>query len=117
MFLSQFNPVGILITATAGNYLGALLNYFVGLWGDRFILSRVIRLSPQVRSRAKHQLEKFGAPFLFFAWLPVIGDPITIAAGVLKINLVFFTFWVVLGKALRYIAVMGGAEAVLKWFG
>lgn len=117
MFLSKFNPVLILITATAGNFLGALLNYFVGLWGDRFILSRYIHLSPQMRDRAKRHLEKYGAPFLFLAWLPVIGDPITVVAGVLRINLVLFTVWVVAGKALRYLAVMGGAEAVIRWLG
>jgi membrane protein YqaA with SNARE-associated domain len=115
MFLSQFNPVMILVAATAGNFSGALLNYGVGVWGDRFILSRYIDLPPQTKAAAKYRLEKYGAPFLFLAWLPVIGDPITVVAGVLRINLVWFTLWVATGKALRYAVVMGGAEAVINW--
>ena len=45
---------------------------------------------------------RWGSPILFFAWLPIVGDPLTVAAGVLRVNIYLFTFWVVLGKAFRY---------------
>ena len=60
----------------------------------------------QSTDRLQEKLEKvygrWGAPVLFFAWLPFVGDPLTVAAGVLRVNLYVFTFWVVLGKMFRY---------------
>jgi membrane protein YqaA with SNARE-associated domain len=46
---------------------------------------------------------------LFFAWAPVIGDPLTVAAGSLEIPVGRFLAWVTLGKAVRYYVVIKGA--------
>jgi membrane protein YqaA with SNARE-associated domain len=50
--------------------------------------------------------QKWGSPILFFTWIPIIGDPLTVVAGVFKLNLYIFIFWVVLGKAFRYFLVI-----------
>jgi len=50
--------------------------------------------------------KKWGSPALFFAWVPIVGDPLTVVAGALNLNLYLFTFWVVLGKAFRYALVI-----------
>ncbi|MBU2490845.1 MAG: DedA family protein [Proteobacteria bacterium] len=111
---SGFDPVLVLVTATAGNSLGALVNYFVGKWGGRFVFSRWIRVPESALNRAERTYGKYGAPVLFLAWLPVVGDPLTVAAGVLKVKLPAFLFWVILGKAFRYGVVLGGMGA-LGW--
>ena len=108
MAISKFDPAWILLVATAGNSLGALVNYFVGKWGGGFLLSRYFRVEDEARARAERTYGKWGSPILFFAWLPIVGDPLTLVAGVLKVNLVSFIFWVVLGKAFRYWAILGG---------
>lgn len=97
----------ILLFATAGNYLGALTNYYVGKKGSRFIFSRYIRVGPEKLQKAQQLYERWGAPVLFFSWVPVIGDPLTVIPGLLNGNIVVFTFWVLLGKTLRYIVVLG----------
>ncbi|MEW5733282.1 MAG: YqaA family protein [Thermodesulfobacteriota bacterium] len=107
MAVSDFNPALVLVVATAGNSLGALANYYVGKWGGRFLLSRYIKADPKVLAKAERICGRLGGPVLFFAWLPVVGDPLTLAAGVLKMNLWAFLFWVVLGKAFRYWAIIG----------
>lgn len=107
MAASGFDPAGVLLVATAGNSLGALANYLVGRYGGRFLLSKYIKADPAKLLKAEKACNRLGGPVLFFAWLPVVGDPLTLAAGLLKMNLAAFLFWVVLGKAARYWAIIG----------
>lgn len=102
MILSGYNPMGVFIAATTGNSLGAVINYYVGRYGADFIFSRYIKVDPGKRKAVEQRFEKWGSPVLFFAWAPLVGDPLTIVAGGLHLNLYVFTFWVVLGKAFRY---------------
>jgi membrane protein YqaA with SNARE-associated domain len=102
MAANDFDPWGILGVATTGNSLGALVNYLVGRWGAAFVLARYIQVDPATLEKMENIYGRWGAPALFFAWLPFVGDPLTVAAGVLRVNLYAFAFWVVLGKAFRY---------------
>ena len=111
MAIAEFNPSRILIVATIGNSLGALTNYLVGKWGAAFIFTKYIQVDQSTLEKLEKVYGRWGAPVLFFAWLPFVGDPLTVAAGVLRVNIYVFTFWVVLGKLFRYYvlitAVMG----------
>ncbi len=102
MAIEAFNPSRILIVATLGNSLGALVNYLVGKWGAAFVFTRYIRVDRAVLEKSEKVYGRWGAPVLFFAWLPFVGDPLTVAAGALRVNIYVFTFWVVLGKMFRY---------------
>jgi len=48
---------------------------------------------------------KYGLFSLFFAWVPIIGDPLTVIAGVLRIRLLWFVILVMAGKLMRYIVI------------
>ncbi len=109
MAVSDFDPPTLLVVATAGNSLGALMNYLVGKWGAAFVFSRYLQVDGAVLDRLERIYGRWGAPALFFAWLPIVGDPLTVAAGVLRINIYVFTFWVVLGKAFRYFILIESA--------
>lgn len=102
MTLADFNPWIIFATATLGNSLGAITNYYVGKYGTDFILSRFISVAPDKRQKVEKLYKKWGSPILFFGWLPIIGDPLTLVAGCFNLRLSIFIFWVVLGKAFRY---------------
>ncbi len=102
MTLSGYNPLIILSTATTGNTLGAIINYYVGKYGADFIFSRYIKVDSDTSRGVAQKYQKWGSPILLFAWAPVVGDPLTVVAGVLNIKIYIFTFWVTLGKALRY---------------
>lgn len=102
MAIAEFNPARILIVATIGNSLGALINYLAGKWGAAFIFTQYIQVDRSVLEKLEKVYGRWGAPVLFFAWLPFVGDPLTVAAGVLRVNIYVFMFWVVLGKMLRY---------------
>ncbi len=110
MAATGYEPTMVLFVATTGNSLGALVNYFVGKWGRDFVLAKYIRTETQTLERAEASFGRWGSPVLFFAWLPIVGDPLTVVAGVLRVNLAAFAFWVILGKAFRYFLILIGVD-------
>ena len=96
----------VFAAATAGNVLGALVNFALGLWCLRFEGRRWFPVSPSARQRAERVFARFGYPVLLFSWLPVIGDPLTLVAGLLRMPLLPFLVYVTLGKAARYAALI-----------
>ena len=105
LLLHGFQPVTLITVATAGNVLGSLANYGIGFLGSVFLIQTVLRISAEDFSRAKRRYHKYGLFSLLFAWVPIIGDPLTVVAGALKINLVIFMILVTTGKLIRYIMV------------
>lgn len=93
------------LVATAGNTLGALLNYWLGLKGEAY-LERKGYLDKEKMHRAHAHFEKWGGWVLLLSWMPVIGDPLTFAAGVLKYNVYRFFIIVAVAKGLRYGALL-----------
>ena len=108
-----YEPAAVLVVATFGNTLGALLNYAVGRVGVRLVAVRWLRRDPQGLARAGRLYARWGAPLLLLSWLPVVGDPLTAVAGALGTPLPAFLFWVALGKLFRYAVVLGVARALL----
>ncbi len=95
----------LLAVATAGNSLGGMSSWLLGRWWvARFPLRR---LEPG-RQRAVERLQRYGSPMLLLSWLPLVGDPLCVAAGWLKINPLWSLFFITLGK--------GGRYALLLWF-
>ena len=93
-------PVILVVTATAGNVLGSLVNYAMGYWANQGWLKRQ---KPGIMARAEQRFRRHGRWSLLLAWVPIIGDPLTLIAGVLRVNLLWFLALVTVGKALRYI--------------
>jgi membrane protein YqaA with SNARE-associated domain len=77
--------------ATLGNTLGGLSSYFIG---------RVILQKASLRGLSA--LKKYGSPALLLSWVPFIGDPLCVAAGWLRFNLLLAAFFIALGKFARY---------------
>ena len=102
MTLGGYNPLLLFFFATTGNTLGAIVNYYVGRYGADFVLSRYVKIDSEVRQSMERRYQKWGSPILFFAWAPIIGDPLTVVAGGFRMNIQVFLFWVILGKAFRY---------------
>jgi len=113
MVIGGYNRWSVLLVATAGNSLGSLFTYYVGKWGGDFLFSRWVPLEPTKLAQAQQFYQRWGAPTLFFAWAPIVGDALTLVSGTLRLNLVSFCFWVILGKLLRYLLLIG----LVTWWG
>ncbi len=105
LLLNNLNPIILVSVATFGNVLGALVNYAIGFWGSIFFIRKVLKISEDEFVKAKQRFQKYGVFSLLFAWVPVIGDPLTVIAGVLKINIVIFIMLVTSGKLIRYVII------------
>lgn len=99
-------PPAVFLVALAGNYAGSLVNYFIGKKGTDYVASRLGSKEHRRLEKAQALYGKWGAPVLLFSWVPIIGDPLTLAAGVLDIKFLPFSLWVLIGKGLRYAAII-----------
>ena len=102
---TENNVILLVVVATFGNVLGAIVNWYLGRWVNRFSDRRWFPIKPLQLSRATLWYRKYGRWSLLLSWLPFIGDPITIAAGVLREPLLSFVLIVGFAKAARYIMV------------
>ncbi len=91
--------------ATAGNTLGSLFNYWLGLKGETYLEEKGY-LSTVQMSRYRRWFKQFGAWLLLLSWMPVIGDPLTLIAGMLRYDLKRFILLVLIAKGARYIVVI-----------
>ncbi len=105
LLLNDLNPIILISFATFGNVLGSLVNYAIGFWGSTFFVEKVLKISENNFTKAEQRFGKYGVLSLFFAWVPIIGDPLTVVAGVLRVNILLFFILVTSGKLIRYIAV------------
>lgn len=105
LLLSGLSPTTIVIIATTGNVLGSLTNYAFGYWASLVVVKKGLRMSEDDFVRAEQRFVKYGMFSLCFAWVPIIGDPLTVMAGVLRVRLQWFLILVTSGKLLRYIVI------------
>lgn len=105
LLLNGLPPVTLVITATTGNVLGSLTNYGLGFWANRVVIKKWSGMSDDDFARAEQRFARYGLISLFFAWVPIIGDPLTVMAGILRVQLSWFLILVTAGKLLRYIVI------------
>jgi len=96
------DAVSLVLIATAGNALGSLITYGMGRLGNEAVHRHVLRMSEASLARAERWFARFGTPALLFAWLPVVGDPLCLVAGLLRCHAGLFLLLVTLGKLARY---------------
>lgn len=89
-----------LIYASSGNILAIVLNYFLGFW--LYDKTKNKLKSSKIGRKSLVYGHKYGFLALFLSWLPIIGDPLTLVAGILRIN--FLTFILIAGSTrfMRY---------------
>ena len=109
----RHDAVLLWLAASTGNTLGALVNWGLGrfclVWRDR----RWFPVSPNQLDKARKWFARWGVWSLLLAWVPVVGDPLTFAAGVLRVNIWLFLALVAIGKAGRYAVVLLAAKGLL----
>jgi membrane protein YqaA with SNARE-associated domain len=108
--------VALFLVATAGNVGGALINWSLGAWLLHFRDRRWFPFNAVQLQNARTRFERWGGVALLFSWVPVIGDPLTFAAGALRYPLARFLIVVTLGKAARYAFVLWITDLVLPVF-
>lgn len=105
----------LLVVATAGNTLGGVISYVMGAllergvmasgWGKR-IAAKFSDAQGNADSAAMARIRRYGIPALFFSWMPVIGDPLCVAAGYLRLRFWPSVWMIFAGKLMRYLGLL-----------
>ncbi len=95
----------LLAVASVGNVLGSLINWLLGRGLERFRDRRWFPVGPAALDRAQDWYQRYGKWSLLLSWVPVIGDPLTVVAGVLREPLPVFLALVAAAKVGRYLVV------------
>ena len=103
----RLDPWLLVAAASAGNVLGSLVNWAIGRFLHQHRDRRWFPVSPGALERAERSFARWGAWTLLFSWLPLIGDPLTLVAGLLRMRLRLFLPLVLVAKTGRYLAISG----------
>lgn len=102
------DPAVLFAAATVGNTLGSSVNFLLGRGVERFRDRSWFPVTQDRYAAACRSFGRWGLWSLPFAWLPFIGDPLTVAAGALRVPFATFLVLVGIGKAARYGMIVGG---------
>lgn len=108
----RYSPVLLILVAGIGNVLGSVINWLLGRGVERFREARWFPVSAKSLERAGHWYRKYGWWSLLLSWVPIIGDPLTVAAGIMREPFLRFLLVVSIAKFGRYIAL---AALVFHW--
>ncbi|HMB76590.1 MAG TPA: YqaA family protein [Kiloniellaceae bacterium] len=100
------DPYSLVVVATLGNTLGAVVNWVLGRYLLHFQDRKWFYFSKKQIERGQRWFQRYGFWTLLLAWMPVGGDALTLIAGIAKVRLSLFLLLVGSGKALRYISVV-----------
>ena len=108
LLLSYNYPVWLLLTvASVGNVLGSLLNWYLGKYLQHFQQRRWFPVKPEQLEKASRWYLKYGKWSLLLSSVPIIGDPLTVIAGVLREPFLPFLLLVTIAKVSRYLVLAG----------
>lgn len=110
LLAAGLEPAGLIAYGTIGNVAGSMFNYGIGRLGKPEWIERFLRIKKRDLERAERFMAGRGAWMGFFAFVPVIGDAITVMLGLLRANVELTLLSVTLGKLLRYVALIYGAD-------
>ena len=86
--LGRHSELLLILVATVGNVLGSCVNWWLGIKLEVYKDKRWFPVSEKHLLKAQILYAKYGSPMLLLSWVPVIGDPITLVSGVLKLSLI-----------------------------
>jgi membrane protein YqaA with SNARE-associated domain len=102
----SYSPAVLIGVASVGNVLGSIVNWLLGRGIDRFRDRKWFPASQAQRDRAASWYQRYGKWTLLLSWAPIIGDPLTVIAGVLREPLLSFVILVAIAKTGRYLAIL-----------
>ena len=103
IILNNYSVFLLVLIASVGNVLGSLLNWFLGCKLEKFKNKKWFPASEPQLEKVSHWYHKYGKWTLFLSWVPFIGDPITIVAGIFRMPIMPFILIISCAKTIRYI--------------
>ena len=102
---AEHSALILIAVASLGNILGSCVNWYLGLKVEQFKDKKWFPVSEVKLNQAQNIYHKYGFWSLLLSWVPIIGDPITLIAGLMKENFIRFLWVVSIAKIGRYVCV------------
>jgi membrane protein YqaA with SNARE-associated domain len=102
---SNYDNLLLLIVASFGNTLGSVVNWALGFYSRNLTTKKWFPFKDKQIEKSSQWFSKFGKWSLLFAWVPIIGDPLTLVAGLLRVRFLDFIILVMIGKISRYLVI------------
>ena len=102
---SNYDNLLLLIVASLGNILGSVVNWILGFYSRNLVTKKWFPFKDQQIEKSSSWFNRFGKWSLLFAWVPIIGDPLTLVAGLLRVKFIEFIILVTIGKVSRYMVI------------
>ena len=102
---SDYDNLLLLVVASFGNVLGSVVNWALGSYSRNITKEKWFPFKETQIERSSEWFRKFGKWSLLFAWVPIVGDPLTLVAGILRVKFFDFIILVAIGKISRYFIV------------
>ena len=112
LLVAGYDPLALWCWATAGNTLGACLNWLLGRFLLRYQQHRYFPFKSDSLAGAQKWFQKYGVWSLLMAWAPIGGDALTFIAGVMRVRFPVFFILTAIGKGARYAILLG----LISWF-
>ena len=113
LLAAGLDPWLLIIYGTIGNVAGGMFNYFVGRQGKLEWIERYLHVKQKDLDRAQRFMAGRGAWMGFFAFVPILGSAITILLGLMRANIPISLLSITLGKFLRYVILVYGANLII----
>ena len=102
---SNYDSLLLLIAVSIGNILGSVINWILGFYSRNLTTKKWFPFKDKQIENSSKWFNKLGKWSLLFAWIPIIGDPLTLVAGLLRVRFLDFIILVAIGKVSRYLVV------------
>jgi membrane protein YqaA with SNARE-associated domain len=102
----RYDRFVLVAVATAGNVLGSVINWVLGRYLIHFQDQRWFPIKGRALEKATRFYQRWGVWTLLLAWTPIIGDPLTLVAGIFRTRLRVFVPLVTAGKLARYLGIV-----------
>ena len=112
---ANFNPSLLLLSATLGNWIGGMTNYYLGYLGKIEWIEKYFHVPMEKINKIKEKIYNKGAFMAFFCFLPAIGDIIGFALGFMRANVLIVNISMFLGKLFRYMILLYAFKHGLKY--
>jgi len=102
ILINKYLIINLIFFASAGNILGSILNWYLGRYLIKFRDRKWFPLNEVKLNKYSSWFLKYGKWSLFLSWVPFVGDPLTLVAGIFRVPLMTFLIIVSISKILRY---------------
>lgn len=109
----EFQVPALIAVATLGNVLGSSVNWLLGCYIEAWQDKPWFPFRPERIDRVRRHYHRYGRWSLLMSWMPIIGDPLTLIAGIMREPFISFLFLVTVAKLARYVFLAAIAQGVM----